>query len=180
MTLPQVKKSISCCLSHQNPPTYLFRAVLDCFCLEMVLGLSIFISWGYFFLDSHSDGTHSLQRIHCWASDLLLHFSKSDEKTNSSTSWMIWGRVHFHFGNYYFKSIYNYLRSEMMQDILYTSIKLPKKLKHLCLNQFQIHTNWVRTIYLFSFECLLFFWTPLKGIYFRFYIYNYLILMKHL
>ncbi len=28
-------------------------------------------------LDSHSDGTHSLQRIHCWASDGMLHFSKS-------------------------------------------------------------------------------------------------------
>ncbi len=35
-------------------------------------------------LDSHSDGTHSLQRIHWWASDAMLHFSKSDEKT---TSW---------------------------------------------------------------------------------------------
>ncbi len=28
--LPPVKKSISCCLSHQNPPTYLLRAVLAC------------------------------------------------------------------------------------------------------------------------------------------------------
>ncbi len=46
-------------------------------------------------LDSHSDGTHSLQSIHCWASDGMLHFSKSDEETNSSTSWMIWGRGHF-------------------------------------------------------------------------------------
>ncbi len=27
-------------------------------------------------LDSHSDGTHSLQRIHCWESDAVLHFSK--------------------------------------------------------------------------------------------------------
>ncbi len=27
--------------------------------------------------DSHSDGTHSLQRIHWWASDAMLHFSKS-------------------------------------------------------------------------------------------------------
>ncbi len=26
-------------------------------------------------LDSHSDGTHSLQRIHCWVSDVMLHFS---------------------------------------------------------------------------------------------------------
>ncbi len=28
-------------------------------------------------LDSHSDGIHSLQRIHWWASDVMLHFSKS-------------------------------------------------------------------------------------------------------
>ncbi len=28
------------------------------------------------FLDSHSDGTHSLQRTHWWASDVMLHFSK--------------------------------------------------------------------------------------------------------
>ncbi len=28
-------------------------------------------------LDSHSDGTHSLLRIHWWASDVMLHFSKS-------------------------------------------------------------------------------------------------------
>ncbi len=46
-------------------------------------------------LDSHSDGTHSPQSIHCWASDAMLHFSKSDEETNSSTSWMAWGRVIF-------------------------------------------------------------------------------------
>ncbi len=46
-------------------------------------------------LDSHSDGTHSLQRIHWWASDAMLHFSKSDEETNSSSSWMAWGWVKF-------------------------------------------------------------------------------------
>ncbi len=39
-------------------------------------------------LDSHSDGTHSLQRIHWRDSDAMLHFSKSDEETNSSISWM--------------------------------------------------------------------------------------------
>ncbi len=47
-------------------------------------------------LDSHSDGTHSLQRIHWWASDVMLHFSKSDEETNFSTSSMAWGWVYFH------------------------------------------------------------------------------------
>ncbi len=62
--------------------------LVDCF--------DVFISC----LDSHSDGTHSLQRIHWWASDGTLHFSKSDEETNSSTSWMAWGWVfsaNFHF-----------------------------------------------------------------------------------
>ncbi len=40
-------------------------------------------------LDSHSDGTHSLQSLHCWASDVMLYFSKSDEETNSSTSFLM-------------------------------------------------------------------------------------------
>ncbi len=34
--------------------------------------------------DSHSDGTHSLQGVHCWDTDAVMHFSKSDEETNSS------------------------------------------------------------------------------------------------
>ncbi len=58
-------------------------------------------------LDSHSDGTHSLQMIHCWASDAMLHFSKSDEETNSSTYWMPEGEqvsANFHlWENYSFK-----------------------------------------------------------------------------
>ncbi len=33
--------------------------------------------------------------IHCWASDANLHFSKSDEETNSSTSCMPWEWAHF-------------------------------------------------------------------------------------
>ncbi len=49
----------------------------------------------YQLFDSHSDGTHSLQSIHCWDTDAMLHFSKSDEETNSSTSWMIWRWSHF-------------------------------------------------------------------------------------
>ncbi len=48
-------------------------------------------------LDSHSDGTHSLQRIHWWASDIMQHFSKSDKETNSFTSLMNWGWVNFTF-----------------------------------------------------------------------------------
>ncbi len=45
-----------------------------------------------FLSDSHSDGTHSLQSIHCWDTDAMLHFSKSDE-----TSWMTWGWVNVNF-----------------------------------------------------------------------------------
>ncbi len=53
-------------------------------------------------LDSYSDGTHSLQRIHWWASDVMLHFSKSDEEkliyilnglrvSQLSAHWLNWG-----------------------------------------------------------------------------------------
>ncbi len=40
-------------------------------------------------LDSHSDGTHSLQRIHWWVSDGMLHFSKS-VPTKKQTRRMAW------------------------------------------------------------------------------------------
>ncbi len=53
-------------------------------------------------LDSHSDGTHSLQRIHWRASDVMLNFSKSDEETNSFISWMPKGWIQF-WVNYSFK-----------------------------------------------------------------------------
>ncbi len=43
-------------------------------------------------LDSHSDGTHSLQRIHWLASNAKFLQICLDEETNSSTSW---GRVYF-------------------------------------------------------------------------------------
>ncbi len=35
-------------------------------------------------IDSRSDGTHSLQAIHCWDTDAETHFYKPDEETNSS------------------------------------------------------------------------------------------------
>ncbi len=50
-----------------------------------------------FLSDSHSDGTHSLQSIHCWDTDAETHFYKPDEETNSSWTWMVWGWAHFHF-----------------------------------------------------------------------------------
>ncbi len=58
------------------------------------------------FISSHSDGTHSLQSIHCWASDGMLNFSKSDKETNSPTFWMAWGGAHFNlWENHSFKEI---------------------------------------------------------------------------
>ncbi len=42
---------------------------------------------------SHSDGTHPLQRIHWWATDVMLN---SDEETIHISSWMAWGWVNFH------------------------------------------------------------------------------------
>ncbi len=48
-------------------------------------------------LTSHSDGTHSLQRIHCRASDVVLHFSKSVpmKKQTTFTTLKTWGWLHF-------------------------------------------------------------------------------------
>ncbi len=78
-------------------------------------------------LDSHSDGTHSLQRIHWWASDVMLNFSKSvsDEETNLRVSTF---SENFHFWvNYLFNTIHkasregNYL-SNNYNIITYKSI----------------------------------------------------------
>ncbi len=80
-------------------------------------------------LDSHSDGTHSLQRIHWWASDAMLHFSKSDEETNSSTSWMAWEWAHFQkmfiFGHCFKASVYKHFvnSSNVQHTCLFFRIK---------------------------------------------------------
>ncbi len=51
----------------------------------------------YLCLDSHSNDTNSLQRIHWWERWYNDTFIKicSDEETNSSIFWMVWGWVHF-------------------------------------------------------------------------------------
>ncbi len=60
-----------------------------------------FISYKHNSLDSYSDGTHSLKRIHWWANYVMLNFSKSVPMffvcffSSSSTSWMAWGWIHF-------------------------------------------------------------------------------------
>ncbi len=41
-------------------------------------------------LDSHSDGTHSLQRIHCWASDVMLHFTQSVLMKKQTHLHLVW------------------------------------------------------------------------------------------
>ncbi len=70
-------------------------------------------------LDSHSDGTHSLQRIHWWASDVMLHFSKR----NKLMSFLDGLRVNrflpnFHFGmNYSFKFHMNAQRHTLQMGI---------------------------------------------------------------
>ncbi len=49
-------------------------------------------------LDSYSDGTHSLQMIHCCASDEILNFSKSvliEKQTTLDLSLIPWGWVYF-------------------------------------------------------------------------------------
>ncbi len=61
-------------------------------------------------LHSHSDGTHSLQSIHWWVSDVMLHFSKSvlmKKQTHLHLGWpedeYISANLHF-WVNYSFKA----------------------------------------------------------------------------
>ncbi len=46
-------------------------------------------------IDSHSDGTHSLQRIHWWASDGMLHLSKYILMKKQTHLHLGWPEVHF-------------------------------------------------------------------------------------
>ncbi len=55
-------------------------------CGLLVYYWDVFIS----FLNSHSDGTHSLQSIHWWWCYDAFFQVCSDEETNSSTSYMAW------------------------------------------------------------------------------------------
>ncbi len=41
-------------------------------------------------LDSHSDGTHSLQRVHWWSSDVMLNFSKSVPMKKQTHLYLVW------------------------------------------------------------------------------------------
>ncbi len=71
-------------------------------CGSLVDYCDVFISC----LDSHSDGTHSLQSIHWWTSDVMLHFSKSVLMKKKTHLHLGWPEVsaNFHFWmNYSFK-----------------------------------------------------------------------------
>ncbi len=72
-------------------------------------------------LSSHSDGTHSLQRIHWWASNTTFLQICSDEETNSSTSWMASGWVIF--VNYSFKSLH-FSTSSTQKNILFIDMNI--------------------------------------------------------
>ncbi len=62
-------------------------------------------------LDSHSDGTHSLQRIYCWASDVKLHSSESVPMERQTHVYLEWSEGEtfsaiFNFGvSYSFKTL---------------------------------------------------------------------------
>ncbi len=62
-------------------------------CWLLVDYYDVFIS----FLDSHSEGTYSLQRIHWWARHVMLKYLQicSDEEISSPTSSIDSGWVHF-------------------------------------------------------------------------------------
>ncbi len=85
--------NLSQILSYHNKPYINGKLIYSAFrwCINLNFEkLTLMTGFVVSCLDSHSDGTHSLQMIYCWDSDAMLHFSKSDEETNSSTSWMAW------------------------------------------------------------------------------------------
>ncbi len=68
-------------------------------CLLLVDYCDVFISC----LDSDSDGTHSLQRMHWWASDVMLNFSRSVQMKK---------RTHLHpKGEFFFCNVYKKISS---------------------------------------------------------------------
>ncbi len=46
-------------------------------------------------------------RIHCWASDAMLHFSRSDAERQLSTSWVVWGWRHFQQIHFWMSYLFN-------------------------------------------------------------------------
>ncbi len=79
--------------------------MIDLFIPNMQLYTLLDINWWtgvvwiivMFLSAAHSDGTHPLKRIHWWASDVMLNFSKSVLMKKQTTSWMAWEWVNIHF-----------------------------------------------------------------------------------
>ncbi len=96
----------------QNPPTYLFRIILMCSCSSPELDKRTFFNRESSFMDRTllfypkapiSDGTHSLQGIHWWATDVLLKFCKSVLiKKMNSYIYLGWPEVEYIFSKYNF------------------------------------------------------------------------------
>ncbi len=60
-----------------------------------VVWITCGLLWCFYQLFGLSFWRHPFTAEDPMLSDVMLHFSKSDEETNSSTSWMAWGGVHF-------------------------------------------------------------------------------------
>ncbi len=58
-------------------------------------------------LDSHSDGTHSLQRIHWWASHVVLHFSKSVPMKKETHLYLGWPKGEYIFSKFWVNNPFN-------------------------------------------------------------------------
>ncbi len=76
--------------------------------------------WCFYQLFGLSFWRHPFTAEHPLMSDVMLHFSKSDEETNSSTSWMAWWWAHS--ANFHFWVKYHKL------NIICINIKLNKNL----------------------------------------------------
>ncbi len=98
-------------------------------------------------LDSHSDGTHSLQRIHWWASDVMLHFSKSVQMNKQTHLFLecpegehIFRKCSFFFGklevSYALLRMYKGMDTFISPLCIVNSVQYKAKLPHkLLLNQ---------------------------------------------
>ncbi len=75
--------SHACELGYTCASRLLRELLMRSFCLHSFALISC--------LDSHSDGTYSLQRICWWASDVMLNFSKFVLMKKQTTSWVAWG-----------------------------------------------------------------------------------------
>ncbi len=63
-----------------------------------MLWITCGLLWCFYQLFGHAFTAEWMRLSHWWANYTMLNFSKSvaTKKTNSSTSWMAWGWVHFH------------------------------------------------------------------------------------